>query len=92
VEKEIMLNVSMRLGGRGGLGDDPALEVRPLVTLHVEHARSNHGEDHDGLHPHTLALVVFRLGTPVQEGGHVLSHLTGRGRGAWDHAGVGKNA
>lgn len=59
----------------------PAFDERPLETLHIKTDNSQSGEKNDGLDTGLLALIVFRLGSPVEEGDNVLRHLGSSSRG-----------
>lgn len=62
----------------------PGLDDRPLVALDVERNSGQGREQDDSLQAGLLALVVLRLGCPVQERDNVLGHLGSGGRSTWD--------
>lgn len=53
----------------------PALQDRPLVSLHVVRQAKKKGEHHDCFESHFLPLVVFWFCSPLQENSHIFSHL-----------------
>ena len=67
---------------RKKLTDLAGLDRCPLEALDVDGDRGECGEEDDGLDTSLLALVVLRLGCPVQERDDVLRELRGRRRGA----------
>ena len=58
----------------------PGFNVRPLESFHVETDGSQSGEKNDSLETNLLAVVVLRLGCPVEECDDIFCHL-GRGGG-----------
>lgn len=70
-------NILLLLGHEHNL---PRLERRPLVPLNVIRDDGQEAKDANHLDQQLLAIVVLRLGSPLQESGHVLGQLALRRR------------
>jgi len=77
-----MYGCSLVGGNLRSVEDLPRLNQSPLVSLDVVAEASNDADDGKSLDGHLLPHVMFRTGSPGQEGANILSQLRLSSRGA----------